>query len=227
MAPTAAQRRQTVKAIRTYGWAVVAYDGKQGVAYTVGLTVRGWPELFFLRDQSTTVRDVLGMHRLLNDLTKSIVDRGMPPMHGQTHILRDSVGAEHEIFLGMRFNTAPLSMARALYRGVRALDVTLTRYTPPESVGESTPDVEQVLAAVLAGDAQTVVFRTVATMRHWYQGFCDRGSRRGLNISSVSNKDHCFIILYLTADKPGDVELADMAHAAALEHHRLVEARHG
>jgi hypothetical protein len=112
--------------IRRVGWSVIGILGNPSFAYTVGMTDKRLPELYFALDVLGTPQALKKASDLLNAVGHHIVTRDRQVNHGSTIELVDADGETWKVLLERRLHTRPLAKASQMYGSrLRVLEVDL------------------------------------------------------------------------------------------------------
>lgn len=125
-----AEIRRTIK---SSGWAVMGVFDTPGFAYTVGLTAKGSPELYYSFDAPGEPDSLTNAQKLLNKLADRIVNSGEHVGHNSTVELVDDAATPWTCLFEIRLNKKPMGKAYDIY-GSRfsALEVSLIHTCPHE-----------------------------------------------------------------------------------------------
>lgn len=111
--------------IKRVGWSVVGILGTPSFAYTVGLTEKRLPELFFEVSGEGTPETLSNVRIALNSVGSYLVGQPRDARHGVTVTIENGGGPAAIYRLETRLRTSQLGMARKLYRSYRVLAVSV------------------------------------------------------------------------------------------------------
>lgn len=111
--------------IKRVGWSVVGILGTPSFAYTVGLTEKRLPELFFEVSGEGTPETLSTVQAVLNSVGSYLVGHPQDARRGVTVTIENGGGPAASYQLETRLRTSQLGMARNMYRSYRVLTVSV------------------------------------------------------------------------------------------------------
>jgi hypothetical protein len=106
---------ETRSKIRKHGWVIFGVLDNPGFAYTVGLTAKRLPELYYSLDAPGTPDSLTNAQTTLNKITTQLLQGGESVGHNSSIQITDDDGNQWTCLFEIRLNKTPLGKAYDLY----------------------------------------------------------------------------------------------------------------